>query len=53
MNIAINQHEVLRRILRDDLSAFTAKVFHTLEPVAEYQHNWHIDAVRQPAKEMY
>ena len=45
MNIAINQHEVFRRILRDDLSAFTAKVFHTLEPAAKYQHNWHIDAV--------
>jgi predicted phage terminase large subunit-like protein len=34
---------LLRALLRQDLSAFSQKVFATLEPGTAYQHNWHID----------
>lgn len=34
---------LLRALLRQDLSAFSQKVFATLEPGTTYQHNWHID----------
>lgn len=36
---------LLRAVLRQDLSAFSEKVFCTLEPGTPYQHNWHIDHV--------
>lgn len=31
--------------LRNDLAAFTEKVFHTLHPGATFQRNWHLDAI--------
>jgi predicted phage terminase large subunit-like protein len=34
---------VLRAALRQHLPAFVEKVFHTLEPGTDFQHNWHID----------
>jgi hypothetical protein len=36
---------LLRALLRQDLSAFSQKVFMTLEPGTEYQHTWHIDHI--------
>ena len=30
-------------ILRQDFSAFIQRCFHHLNPIAPYQHNWHID----------
>ena len=37
--------QILRALLRTNLSAFSRKVFATLEPGIGYQHNWHIDHV--------
>jgi predicted phage terminase large subunit-like protein len=37
--------EVLRAILRTDLSFFTRKVFATVSPGETYLHNWHVDAI--------
>ena len=50
MNVTFTEHHAFRHILRTDLSSFTAKVFHTLEPAAEYQHNWHINAITYQLK---
>jgi predicted phage terminase large subunit-like protein len=36
---------LLRALLRKNLPAFTEKVFTTLEPGTEYQHNWHVDHI--------
>jgi predicted phage terminase large subunit-like protein len=35
--------QLLQSLLRTNLSAFSRKVFATLEPGISYQHNWHID----------
>lgn len=40
---APDDRRVLDAILRQDLSAFAAKSFATLEPGREYVHNWHLD----------
>ncbi len=37
--------EVLRAVLRQDLSSFIQRVFVTVDPGAVYLHNWHIDAI--------
>ena len=37
--------DLLRVILRNDLSAFIAKVVGTVAPGSPYQPNWHIDAI--------
>ena len=34
-----------RRAMRGSLSAFTKKVFSTVDPGTPYKHNWHIDAI--------
>jgi predicted phage terminase large subunit-like protein len=36
---------LLRALLRQDLCAYTQKVFLSLEPGVEYHHNWHIDHI--------
>ncbi|MBL0319815.1 MAG: phage terminase large subunit [Alphaproteobacteria bacterium] len=36
---------LLEAVLRQDLSSFIAKSFHTLNPGIEYQPNWHIDLI--------
>lgn len=38
-----NRAQVLDSLFRTNLSAFSRKVFATLEPGIAYQHNWHID----------
>lgn len=37
----------IRAVLRTDLSAFIEKVFGTIDPAAEYKHNWHIDLIAE------
>ena len=37
-----DRHNVLRALLRQDLSSFTAKCFATLEPGRPFHANWHI-----------
>lgn len=32
-------------LLKNDLSSFIAKVFHTVNPATAYLHNWHIDYI--------
>ena len=41
----LSETELLRAILRNDFSSFVAKVFYSVAPGADYQHNWHIDAI--------
>ena len=37
--------QFLQAILRQDFSSFIGKVFHTINPGAGYQPNWHIDLI--------
>ncbi len=37
--------KLLHTVLRHDFSSFIGKVFHTINPGAEYQANWHIDLI--------
>jgi hypothetical protein len=37
--------QFLEAVLRQDFSSFIGKVFHTINPGAEYQANWHIDLI--------
>jgi predicted phage terminase large subunit-like protein len=37
--------KLLDAVLRQDFSSFINKVFHTINPGAEYQANWHIDLI--------
>lgn len=39
-----------RGLLRNNLGAFTQKVFHTVDPQSQYQHNWHIDLIAEYLK---
>jgi predicted phage terminase large subunit-like protein len=41
----VNKSAVLRAALRQDLGAFTVKVFQTVSPGDDYLHNWHVDAI--------
>lgn len=34
-------------LMRESLSAFTQKTFHTVDPGANYLHNWHIDLIAE------
>ena len=36
---------LLRAAARQDLGTFIARVFRTVSPGNQYQHNWHIDAI--------
>ncbi|MEY3197503.1 MAG: hypothetical protein RLZZ59_874 [Pseudomonadota bacterium] len=36
-------HKILNALLRTDFSSFISKVFCTINPGVEYEHNWHID----------
>jgi predicted phage terminase large subunit-like protein len=37
--------KLLDALLRQDFSSFIGKVFHTINPGAEYQANWHIELI--------
>lgn len=37
--------QLLAAVLRQDFSSFISKAFHTINPGAEYQANWHIDLI--------
>lgn len=39
-----------RGMLRSSLGAFTHKTFNTVDPHAQYQHNWHIDLIAEYLK---
>lgn len=41
----MNEQDLLRSILRNDLSSFVQKCFQILAPGTSYHHNWHIDAI--------
>src|SRR5262245_36465580 len=43
--IGPSDQRILQAVLRQDLGAFTAKVFCTVSPGDRYIHNWHIDAI--------
>jgi predicted phage terminase large subunit-like protein len=40
----------LQAVLRTDLSCFTQKVFNTVDPSADYMHNWHLDLIAEYLK---
>ena len=37
--------KLLHAVLRQDFSSFIGKTFHTINPGAKYQSNWHIDLI--------
>ena len=39
--------KLLDAVLRQDFSSFIGKVFHTINPGAEYQANWHIELIAE------
>src|SRR5687768_5482035 len=41
----MTDQELLDALLRTDFAAFAQKVFHTLNPRAQFYPNWHIDAI--------
>lgn len=40
-----DQIRLFRAALRKDMSSFIQKSFATVDPSADYRHNWHIDAI--------
>lgn len=44
--------QLKKEILRNDLSAFIHKTFHTVNPGVKYNHNWHIDLIAEYLKEV-
>ncbi len=45
MKPELDNTQVLRALLRKDLSSFIQRTLSTVDPGAHYQHNWHIDAI--------
>ena len=45
MTDRLDPEDVIRALLRQDLSSFIQRVFATVDPGAVYHHNWHIDAI--------
>ena len=45
MTINPDPRDVLRALVRSDLSSFIQRAFSTVDPGNAYQHNWHIDAI--------
>jgi predicted phage terminase large subunit-like protein len=41
----ITDQKIVQAAMRQDLGAFTVKVFSTVSPGDDYRHNWHIDGV--------
>ncbi len=41
----MSDRDVLRQLLRQDLSSFIQKAFQTVSPGDVYRHGWHIDAI--------
>jgi len=37
--------KLLEAVLRQDFSSYISKVFHTINPGADYQSNWHINLI--------
>ena len=42
-----SRERLFEAALRQDLSSFTRKTFHTVDPGAEYLSNWHIDCMSE------
>ena len=45
MNSNLDRSQVFCALMRTDLSSFIQRTFLTVVPGAQYQHNWHIDAI--------
>lgn len=45
-------HDVLRALLRSDLSSFIQRAFATVDPGSVYRHNWHVDAIAHHLEEV-
>ena len=45
MTLPPDPRDVLRVLIRCDLSSFIQRAFATVDPGNTYQHNWHIDAI--------
>jgi predicted phage terminase large subunit-like protein len=43
--MSISDRRLLEVALRSDLASFIQRAFQTVAPAADYQHNWHIDAI--------
>lgn len=42
-----NEHEAFNALLRQRLAPFIRKSFGTVDPGAEYRHNWHVDLIAE------
>jgi predicted phage terminase large subunit-like protein len=47
MSARPTEQEALNALLRTRLAAFIRKSFHTVDPGAEYSHNWHVDLIAE------
>lgn len=45
MSSSPNRQDLLRALLRQDLSSFIQKCVGTVDPGCHYIHNWHVDAI--------
>ncbi len=46
----ISKHNPINSLVRSDLSSFIKKSFTTVNPTADYLHNWHIDLIAEYLK---
>lgn len=47
-----NSQQILKSIIRNDLSSFIHKVFNTINPGADYVRNWHVDLIAEYLNEV-
>ncbi|WP_234813529.1 hypothetical protein [Candidatus Williamhamiltonella defendens] len=45
-----NKAQFYEAMLRDDLSSFIQRTFATVDPGAQYLHNWHVDLIAEYLK---
>lgn len=45
MTEALDPAEVVRAVLRQDLSSFVQRSFTAVDPGSTYRHGWHVDAI--------
>jgi len=45
MTEALDPADVIRAVLRQDLSSFIQRSFNTVDPGSTYRHGWHVDAI--------
>ena len=49
----LDEYRIFQALLRENLSPFTQKVFHTVDPGTQYLHNWHVDLIAEHLQACY